>query len=98
MKTPTDCNSLTDVRSAIDQVDEQIIALLGLRGDYVRSAARFKSSEAEVAAPERQAAMLQVRRGWARREKLDPDFIERLYRDMVGYFIDREMEHWKAGN
>ncbi|HEV3201218.1 MAG TPA: chorismate mutase [Bryobacteraceae bacterium] len=98
MKTPTDCNSLADVRSAIDHVDEQIVALLGLRADYVRSAARFKSSEAEVAAPERLAAMLQVRRAWAEREKLAPGFIERLYRDVVVYFIDREREHWKGGN
>jgi isochorismate pyruvate lyase len=98
MKTPADCSSLGDVRGAIDHVDEQILALLGLRADYVRSAARFKSNEAAVAAPERQAAMLQVRRGWAEREKLDPDFIERLYRDLVAYFIAREMEHWKAGN
>lgn len=36
--------------------------------------------------------MLQVRRGWAQRERLDPDFIERLYRDLVSYFIAREME------
>lgn len=96
MKTPTDCNSLSDVRSAIDHLDEQIVALLGLRADYVRSAARFKSSEADVAAPERQAAMLQARRAWAQREKLDPDFVERLYRELVAYFIAREMEHWKA--
>jgi isochorismate pyruvate lyase len=98
VKTPTDCNSLADVRSAIDRVDEQIVALLGLRADYVRSAARFKSSEADVAAPERLADMLQVRRAWAEREKLDPGLIERLYRDLVAYFIDREREHWKAGN
>jgi isochorismate pyruvate lyase len=98
MKTPTDCNSLADVRSGIDHIDEQIVALLGLRADYVRSAARFKSSEADVAAPERLAAMLQVRRGWAEREKLDPDFIETLYRDLVAYFIACEREHWKAGN
>ena len=97
MKTPTDCNSLSDVRSAIDHVDEQIVALLGLRADYVRSAARFKSSEADVAAPDRLAAMLQVRRDWAQREKLDPDFVESLYRAVVTYFIGREMEHWKAG-
>lgn len=97
MKTPTDCNSLADVRSSIDHVDEQIVALLGLRADYVRSAARFKSSEADVAAPDRLAAMLQVRRGWAEREKLDPEFIERLYRLLVAYFIDREREHWKNG-
>ncbi len=98
MKTPTDCNSLADVRGAIDHVDEQIVALLGLRADYVRSAARFKSSPADVASPERLARMLHARRGWAEREKLDPDFIEKLYRDLVAYFTAHEMEHWKSTN
>lgn len=98
MKTPTDCTSLGDIRGAIDHVDRQIIALLGLRADYVHAAAKFKDSEAAVAAPERQAAMLQARRGWAQREKLDPDFVEKLYGDLVGYFISREMEHWKTGH
>lgn len=96
MKTPTDCSSLGDVRSAIDHVDQQIVALLGMRADYVRAAARFKTSESAVAAPERQAAMLQVRREWAQREGLDPDFIEKLYRDLVAHFISRELEHWKS--
>ena len=41
--------------------------------------------------------MLEARRGWARREGLDPDFVERLYREIVAYFISREMEHWKTG-
>lgn len=96
MKTPTDCISLGDVRSAIDHVDEQIVALLALRADYVRAAARFKTSESGVAAPERQAAMIEARRQWAQREGLDPDFIEKLYRDVVEYFIARELEHWKS--
>ncbi|HLK67053.1 MAG TPA: chorismate mutase family protein [Bryobacteraceae bacterium] len=93
MKTPTDCNSLADVRSAIDRVDEQMMALLGLRADYVRNAARFKASEAEVAAPDRLASMIETRRKWAEREKLDPDFVERLYRDLVAHFIELEKRH-----
>jgi isochorismate pyruvate lyase len=74
MKTPTDCNSLAEVRDAIDHVDEHIIALVGLRADYVRAA----------------------RRRWAVHEGLDADFIEKLYRDLITHFIEREREHWRA--
>ena len=95
MKTPTDCNSLADVRAAIDHLDEQMVALLGLRADYVRNAARFKSSEAEVAAPERCASMLVARRAWAEREGLDPVMVEKLFRDLVAYFIEHEKQHLK---
>lgn len=96
MKTPTDCASLNDIRAAIDHVDRQIVALLALRAGYVRAARPFKTSESAVAAPERQAAMLQARRQWADCEGLDPDFVEKLYQEVVGYFIAQELAHWKS--
>lgn len=43
-------------------------------------------------APERQIAMLARRRGWAEEETLDPDIIEKLYRDLVDHFVAREMD------
>jgi isochorismate pyruvate lyase len=95
MTTPENCASLEDVRREIDRIDEQIVALIGRRAHYVRAAARFKTSEQHVAAPDRQAAMLAVRRQWAEREGLDPALIEDLYRRLVAWFIQRELEHWK---
>ncbi len=97
MKTPMSCESLEDVRAEIDRIDEQIIALLGRRLEYVRVAAKFKRSEAEVAAPDRQKAMLEARREWAQREGLDPGLIEQLYRDLVAWFISHEMQHFQDG-
>ena len=96
MKTAPECGSLAEVRTEIDRIDRAIVALIGQRAAYVHAAARFKSSEAEVAAPDRQAAMLQDRRRWAEEADLDPDVIEKLYRDLVAYFIVRETEHWKT--
>lgn len=97
MKHPADCHSLEEVRAQIDCIDEQVIALLGERAHYVKAAARFKTSEAAVAAPERLAAMLQVRRKWAEGHGLSADAIEKMYRGLVEYFIAWEKEHWKAG-
>jgi isochorismate pyruvate lyase len=95
MKKAEDCASLAEVRAEIDRIDERVVALVAERERYVRAAARFKTSESAVAAPERQAAMLEVRRQWAERDGVDPDLIERLYRDLMAYFISREMDHWK---
>src|SRR5437764_8267249 len=96
MKTPAECGSLDEVRAEIDRLDRAIVALIGERAGYVHAAARFKESEEAVAAPERQASMLQARRRWAEEADLDPDVIEKLYRDLVTYFIEREREHWKT--
>jgi isochorismate pyruvate lyase len=95
MTPPEKCTSLEEVRAEIDSLDEEIVRLIGRRAHYVKAAARFKTSEALVAAPDRQKAMLAVRREWAEREGLDPALIEDLYRRLVAWFIDRELEHWR---
>jgi isochorismate pyruvate lyase len=98
MKAPAECRSLEEVRSAIDRIDEEMIGLLARRALYVQAAARFKTSAADVPAPERLTAMLAVRRQWAEQGGLDPDFVEHLYREMVAHFVSREMEHWKRAH
>ena len=95
MIPPEKCASLEEVRCEIDRLDEEIVRLIGRRAHYVTAAARFKTSEAHVAAPDRQAAMLAVRREWAEREGLEPELIEDLYRRLVAWFVQRELEHWK---
>jgi isochorismate pyruvate lyase len=96
MKPPDACQSLTELRAEIDRTDREILALLGRRAGYVHAAARFKETEEEVAAPERQEAVFRTRREWAREEDLDPDVIERVYRELIAYYIEREREHWKT--
>src|SRR5215471_15045246 len=96
MPVPGECKSLVEVRAEIDRIDRALVGLLGERAGYVHAAARFKTSEADVAAPEREAAMLRVRREWARDEDLDADFVEQLYRQLIAYFIERERTHWRT--
>jgi isochorismate pyruvate lyase len=90
-----ECESIEDVRAEIDRIDRQVIALVGKRTEYVRAAARFKTSEADVRATGRFETMLRQRRAWAAEEGLSPDMVEKLYRDIVQYFIQEEMVHWK---
>ena len=93
-KLPEDCSSLAEVRAEIDRIDRSIIIAIGRRKHYVMAAAKFKSSAATVAAPERFAAMLDTRRQWAKEEDLSPDVVEKLYRDLVNYFTAEELAHW----
>ena len=95
MKSPNQCRNMTEIRAGIDALDRQVIELLGKRFAYVQAASQFKTSETSVKAPERFKAMLQQRRIWAKEEGLNPDAIERLYKDLVNHFIEEEMKHWK---
>ena len=92
---PEDCSSIQDIRIEIDRLDRQIIALIGTRFEYVKAAAKYKTSETSVKAPERFKSMLEQRRIWAEEENLSPDVIENIYQDLVNYFIKEELEDWK---
>ena len=94
MPSPEACTNLQQIRSAIDQIDAQIIAALGNRLAYVKVAANFKRNESGVTASDRVRSMLEQRRIWAQAANLDPDVIEQLYRDLVNYFIEVELQHF----
>ena len=95
MKTPDQCGNMADVRAEIDRLDRQVVALLGQRFAYVKAAAKFKTSETTVKAPERFQMMLKQRRIWAEEAGLNADAIEKMYQDLVNHFIDQEMKHWQ---
>ena len=93
---PENCTDMEDIRVEIDNMDRDIIAILGKRFEYVKSASKFKTSETSVRAPERFKSMLEQRRAWALSEGLSPDAIEKMYRDLVNHFIKEEMAKWES--
>lgn len=96
MKAAEECADMQDIRIEIDRIDHGIITAFGQRFEYVKAAAKFKTNEISVKAPERFNAMLQQRRLWAEAVGLNPDVIENLYRDLVSYFIDEELKNWRS--
>ncbi len=95
---PEETLDIQDIRNEIDKIDRKIIELLGKRFEYVKAAAKFKTSEESVKAPERRQAMMQQRRVWAEEQGLNPNVIEKLYQDLVTYFMNEELHHWKSRN
>lgn len=95
MKLPDDCKDINEIRTEIDSIDKEIIAAIGMRYQYVRAASKFKKTEEGVKAPDRVKAMLLSRRAWAQEAGLNPDIIEKIYSDLVSYFVNEEMQHWK---
>ena len=96
MKNPDECANIHEVREEIDIIDREVIEALSKRFQYVIAAARFKTSEASVRAPDRFQAMLQQRREWAQESGLNPDVVENIYRDLVNYYIEEELKHYKS--
>ena len=59
MKKPEACGDLSEIRSAIDRIDMQLIDLISARAGYVKAAAKFKADTGAVKAPERVRKMLE---------------------------------------
>lgn len=88
------CSSIEQVRSNIDRIDRQIVALLAERGAYVKQAAAFKSSTADVRAPQRVEQVIGKVVDLARAVGANPAVTEQVYRAMISGFIDAELaEH-----
>jgi len=92
MTTPNECRDINQIRTGIDEIERNLITLLGERAVYVREAAKFKKNADEVRAAERVEQMLKTRRTWAYCSNISPDFIEGVYRQVIAYFVKREME------
>jgi len=96
MKKVSECQNMDDIRLEIDTIDKELISLISKRAEYVNKAAEFKKSETDVKAPQRVAKMLSQRKIWAAEKNINPLFIEKLFSDMVSYFINKEMQEWKT--
>lgn len=89
------CESLEQVRKEIDQLDQAIIALLAQRQEYVDQSVRFKSSVQDIQAPERVEQVMSKVREQAELNRLDPDFVEKIYRELIQHFIQRESKEFR---
>lgn len=89
-----ECNSLEEVRTRIDQIDRQMVALLAERGAYVSQAARFKKTTDDVKAPQRVEQVIAKVTSLARELGANPAVTEQVYRAMIAAFIQAELaEH-----
>jgi isochorismate pyruvate lyase len=91
MKTPQECDDMTDVRAEIDRLDEVLVRLFAERAGYIDRAAQIK---AKVDLPARidgrvEEVVTNVRRH-AATHGLPPDLVEKLWRRLIDWSIARE--------
>ena len=98
MKNPGDCTSIVEIREGIDLIDKQLIELIGKRFQYVKEIVKFKSNKEDVEAKPRYEEVLRVRKQWATEQNLNPDVIETIYKTMIQYFIEEQLNILKKGN
>lgn len=91
---PVLCSSIEEVRNHIDGIDRQIVALVAERGAYVKQAARFKTTAADVGAPQRVEQVIRKVTALSQELGANPVVTEQVYRAMIAAFINAELaEH-----
>ena len=86
------CESMAEVRAAIDVLDEEIVTLLARRFRYVDAAARIKQRRDQVRDDERISTVIDQVRSKAAAQGAPADLIANLYRNLIELSIERELQ------
>ncbi len=84
---------LTEIREAINLLDERIVELIGERQAWVEQAGRLKRDQGEdaVRAPARVDAVIARVRSLAGPAGASPEVVERTYRALITSFVELEL-------
>ena len=90
---PGDCNSMDELRHQIDKLDVKIIELLVNRSEFIDRATELKKSNGMPARiPERIENVVSNARNAAEELDLDADLVEKIWRILIDWSIQREAE------
>ncbi len=90
---PGDCNSMDELRHQIDKLDVKIIELLANRSEFIDRATELKKSNGMPARiPERIESVVSNARNAAEKLDLDADLVEKIWRILIDWSIQREAE------
>lgn len=96
---PQDCETLQEIRDALDAIDLDIIKLFAERHKYVKEIVKFKSSdEKAIIAQERQELVLNQRRAWAEEKGLEGQMMESIFRLLIEKNIQIQVDISNSNN
>ncbi|KQS81029.1 chorismate mutase [Rhizobium sp. Leaf384] len=93
MKTAAECQSMADIRTEIDRLDETLMRLLAERWSYIGRAAEIKTTAGLPAdIPSRVDEVRANVRRHATELGLDPHFYDAIWSQLIRHSIVREEE------
>lgn len=90
-----ECNTLEEVRTEIDKLDDKIVALIGARNSYIKQAARFKDTVDEVKNPERITEIIAKVRHKALELGMSANLLEEIYTIMIDEMVESEIAEFR---
>lgn len=92
IREPADCTTMAQVRTGVDAVDRQLVALLKTRFGYMDAAARIKPDRAAVRDEWRKSDVLAKVDAAAAELGVDRKLMARIYEDLIETSIAHEFD------
>ena len=93
-KRPEQCETMTEVRVGVDQVDRELVALLVRRFGYMDAAARIKTDRGTVRDEARKTEVLGNVAREAEAVGLEPERLRAVWNELVEQSIAYEAVQW----
>ncbi|MBN2781952.1 MAG: chorismate mutase [Campylobacterales bacterium] len=93
-----ECKSLEEVRTEVDKIDNELVELISKRSHYIRQAAAFKESIAEVKTQDRIDYILSRVRHRAIELGVSPNMISELFEIMINEMVETEIAELRNRN
>src|SRR6478735_3014138 len=90
LKMPDACDSMEELRAAIDTLDARLVALLAVRQAYIERAAQLKTDRGQVRDPERIEDVVSKVIAEGRRNGLSAEIAEPVWRTLIEASIRHE--------
>jgi len=91
-----ECQSMAQVRQAVDAIDRLLVAVLAERQSYMDAAARIKPERAAVRDPARVEDVIAKVKAIAREAGLSEAIAEPVWRTLIEGCIAHELRAWDA--
>ena len=88
------CETMMQVRSCIDAIDAQVVALLAARSGYIAQAARIKQRADQIVDLERVEYIVHRMRDAMTARAAPPDIAEATYRSLIAASIEFEKQEF----
>ena len=91
---PENCQTMTDVREGVDELDRELVRLLVIRQGYMDAAARIKQDREAVYDADRIEDVVSKVLQSAQEQGLNPEIAEPVWRKLIERCIAHEFEVW----
>ena len=93
-QAPEKCSDMAEVRSGVDALDAQLVALIARRFAYMDAAARIKDDRSAVRDEKRKAEVLGNVRRAALDQRIPQDVVAQIWESLIEGSIAYELERW----